>query len=429
MAKLEAIENWSAGTAKLPPGLAGELRSTVREALLARLDWFDPVIKDPDSETLKKALPTNAAGISIRDATENIQNANPVLVVPRNARIGQMFSGLVLLAAGFPERAGEALPRLDALVTPAVDELRRRIIGHQEIDDASLTEAAASLLSGAARCGMVPDAPKDVDLLNAMLWADTSQVRADAAVRRPDWMTVYSSYVNARVAVVERFVSGSGAAQGVSGGVHALDVNRLIPLVRAAWKKVATGEQLVLPAWCKTAELQGNALGRAAGPQIAHWRQLIVKVREQMPVGTSYLETVDAIIEATKAGAELGLVKVNNLPELAAINDAARQLDANSITGVEKVLAAIEKAEGEARLALVGSEIGVGLDRIVNFLESSASWVGAGLAEADAEGDLSTDLDVSLAAAVDTWFELLHEHGKEGDDLASEGSNLNQEMS
>lgn len=428
VAKLDAIDKWSSGSAKLAPGLAGDLRGMVREALLARLDWFDPVIKDPDSETLKKALPNNAAGVSIEGATQNIQNANPVIVVPRNARIGQMFSGLVLLNAGFPQRAGEALPRLDVLVAPAVDELRRRVMGFLEIDDASLTEAAASLLSGAALCGRVPTAPKDLDLLNALLWADTSHIRTDAAVRRPDWMAAYSSYVDARVAVVERFLAGSGAAQGVGGGVHALDVNRLLPLVRLAWKKVKAGETLVLPAWCKSADLQANTLRRAAVPQIAHWHELVDSVREHVPAGVSYVETVDAIIEATNAGGDLGLVKVNSLPQLPGINAAARELDASSIVAVERVLAALDSAEGETRLALVGSEVGVDLDQIAEFLQSSAKWVNAGLAQAEAEGDVETDLDVSLADAVATWFEIVDEFkGDGGESPKLNGSDQDEE--
>lgn len=428
-AKLDSIEKWSSGSANLAPGLAGELRATVREALLARLDWFDPVIKDPDSGTLKKALPITAAGVSIEGATENIQNAHPVIVVPRNARVGQMFSGLVLLNAGFPERAGEALPRLDALVGPAAHELRQRIVGVLEIDDASLTEAAALLLSGAAQCGKVPDAPKEVDLLNALLWADTSHVRADAAIRRHEWMVAYSSYVNARVAIVERFLAGSGAAQGTTGGVHALDVNRLVPLARMAWKKVKAGEPLAVPAWCRSLELQANALRRAAAPQIEYWQRLVERVREHVPDGVSYVETVDAIIEATNAGGDLGLVKVNNVPQLPGINAAAREFDASAIAAVERLLASIESTEGETKLALVGSEVGADLDRIVEFVESSATWVAAGLAQAEAEGDLATDLDGSLSDAVSAWFKLIAEFKEDGGESPKPGgSGQDEEM-
>ncbi|MBA3430093.1 MAG: ATP-binding protein [Actinobacteria bacterium] len=427
IAKLDAIDKWSAGTATLAPAVASELRGTVREALLARVNWFDLVIKEPDTETLKKAVPANAAGISIEGATENIQNAKPVLVVDRSARMGQMFSGLMLLNAGFPERAGEALPRLDALVAPAVEQVRQRVIAVLEIDDNSLTDAAASLLSGAARCGMVPEAPNDVDLLNALLWAEPSLVRADATVRREDWIAAYQNYVNARVAVVDRFLAGVGAAQG-TGRVHALDVNRLLPIARAAWKKVKIGETLVLPDWCKSTDLQASALGRAAGPQVLHWTDLVARVREHVPHGTSYVETVDAIIEATKAGGDLGLVKVQNLPELATMNESARLLDAGSIAAVEKVLAAIGKVEGETRLALIGGEIGVGLDRIVAFLEASAAWVAAGLAQAEAEGDDATDLDLSLSETVTTWFEILDEFDHDGERPPTpEDSNQDQE--
>ena len=137
-------------------------------------------------------------------------NADPVLAVPRNARIGQMFTGLVLLNGGFPEQAGEALPRLDALVTPAVPKLRSRIVEVLEADDASLTDAAASLLAGAGRCGRILGAPKDLDLLNALLWIpEAGHQRSDAATRRSEWTVAYTAYANAREPAVKGFMAGS----------------------------------------------------------------------------------------------------------------------------------------------------------------------------------------------------------------------------
>lgn len=409
LAKVEAINKWSAGTANLSQNLARELRGVVREALLARLDWFDPVIKDPDAETLKKALPISGLGVSIEAAGENLANADPVLTVPRNARMGQMFTGLLLLKEGFPERAGESLPRLDALVTPAVPRLRGRVVEVLEAGDVSLTDAAASLLAGAGRCGQAPRAPRDLDLLNALLWMpEAGHQRSDAAERRPEWMAAYTACANAREPAVKAFIARIGVAQG-TGGVHALDVNRLLPLLRKAWKKVQAGETLVVPAWCKDADTRSNALGRVAGPQLDYWRGLVSRVRAHLPQGTSYPETVDALIETCKVGADVGLVKVNNLPALADTNDAARVLDGSSIATMEKVLAAADAAEGEALLSLVGSEVGADLSRIVDFLEASASWVGAGLAQAEAEGDVATDLDGNLQEAVDKWLEVLRD--------------------
>lgn len=409
LAKVEAINKWSAGTATLSQDLARELRAIVRGALLAKLDWFDPVIKDPDADTLKAALPVNASGVSIEAAGENLINANPVLAVPRTARMGQMFTGLVLLNGGFPDRAGEALPRLDALVTLAVPKLRGRVVEALGADDASLTDAAASLLAGAGRCGRIPGTPKDLDLLNALLWTpEGDHHRSDAAVRLPEWTVAYTAYANAREPAVQRFMAGIGAAQG-NGGVHALDVNRLLPLVRAAWKKVRAGETVEVPTWCKDADTRSNALGRLAGPQLDHWRGLVKTARAHIPQGTSYSETVDALIETTKVGADVGLIKVKDLSALAQENDAARALDGSSIAAVEKVLAAAESAEGEARLSLIGSEVGADLDQIVAFLETSASWVDAGLAQAGAEGDVATDLDASLQTAADRWLDILRD--------------------
>ncbi len=198
LAKVEAINKWSAGTANLSQDLARELRAIVREALLARLDWFDPVIKEPDTETLKKALPVTCARCLDRSRRREPGNADPVLAVPRNARMGQMFTGLVLLDGGFPERAGEALPRLDALVTPAVPELRGRIVAVLEADDASLRTQRPRSWQGPAGADGFPAAPKDVDLLNALLWIpEAGHQRADAAARRPEWTDAYTAYANA----------------------------------------------------------------------------------------------------------------------------------------------------------------------------------------------------------------------------------------
>ena len=169
--RVEAIEKWSAGTANLAPDLARELRAP-SGSLAGPAGLVRPGHQGPDTETLKKALPVTALGVSIEGAAREHANANPVLVVPRNARIGQMFTGLVLLNGGFPERAGEALPRLDALVTPAVPGVARHaVVAVLEVDDASLTDARLRSC-GRRPVRATPVTPKDVDLLNALLWSE-----------------------------------------------------------------------------------------------------------------------------------------------------------------------------------------------------------------------------------------------------------------
>ena len=146
-----------------------------------------------------------------------------------------------------------------------------------------------------------------------------------------------------------------------------------------------------MPAWCKDADTRSNALGRIA-PVLnstigaAWWPGACPR-----PAGHELPETVDALIETTKVGADVGLVKVNNLPALADANDAARAFDQSSIAAVEKMLAAADAAAGEERLSLVGSEVGADLDRIVAFLEASAPWVDAGLAAGGGRGRRAAD--------------------------------------
>lgn len=414
--QLEAIDNWSTGQT-LPQGLANEMRSVLREAILARLTWFDPVIKEPDSATLKKAIPTNARGISIAGASENIQNSNPVLVVPRTARMAMMFRGLVLLRAGFPERAGEALPRLDAVAESAVVETRKRVLAELAVDDASLIDAAASLLRGAAASGRLPAKAKDLDLVNAVLWSEPGHQRPDAGGRAPQWAAAYAIYLAARATVVDRFLAGIGAAQG-TGAVHAVDIHRLLPIVRQAMARAEAGGQVV-PEWCADADRKLRVLERLAPVQLEHWRELTSRIRRHTPAGTRYADTVGAVIEAATVGHAHGLVKVNDLVALNARNETAKSWDSASIGEVEKLLAEAESAPELARLAMVGTEAGADLPAIADFLESTAAWVDAGLREAEAEGGVATDLDAEIDATIATWFGILDDHAKR--EAGSEG--------
>ena len=83
----------------------------------------------------------------------------------------------------------------------------------------------------------------------------------------------------------------------------------------------------------------------------------------------------------TKVGADVGLVKVSNLQALPIEQRGRDELDAIVDHGRrEGARLPLERPTGEARLAWSGAEVGADLDRIVDFLETSASWVEAGLA-------------------------------------------------
>jgi hypothetical protein len=420
--KIEAIDDW-ANDKKMPPALASELRAIVREALIARMDWFEVVIKEPDVPTLTKAIPAGTRSVSIEGADEHL-NVVPLVTVPRTARMAMMLRGLVYISAGLPHLAGEALPRLDALVDGSIVAARDRVVQLLAVDDASLVEAAASLLRGAAACGQFPAKSNDLELINTVLWRDDGKGRLDASLRAPEWMDAFTKYVVAREAVVDRLVAGVGAAQGSRGDVHALDVRRLTEVVRKAKDAVNSDDMQVVPPWCEDADKKLKALVRATQTQLDHWAALVERTRAYLPQGVSYLETVDAIGDATKTGQAYGLVKVPNLAALADLNTRARTWDPAGLVQLEKLLESAKSKTGFALLEVVGTEVQGDLVAIANYLESSSQWIDAGLRDAAADAGEVADLDADIGRAIERWFEILAEHnpeqGAEGEDGTDE---------
>lgn len=405
---LDAIDLWSTGQV-LPQSIAADLRAIFRDALLARVDWFDTVIKDPDTATITKALPPNARTVSIEGATENLlpSGTDPLLRLDRTARMATTFKGLVLLKAGYESRAGNALPRVDAVVTPRVSEAKRRILQHLDVADDALAAAAASLVRGAGACGVLPPKPTELELISACLWRSTTP-RSDAASRAPEWLDAYSAYVATRGEVVDRLLDALGAAQG-TGAVHAIDFRRFAVIAKKARSLLTAATPPVTPDWCKDSEQKLKALTRVSGRQIAHWQGLLDRIRSHMPMSNSYIETVDAIAAAVAEGQAQGLVPVADLRALEERNRAARDLEQRCITDVERVIASAASVTGDDLARTVGPPIGTDLKAIAEFLDYSANWIAAGIARAEATGGTVADVDALIEDAVNTWFEVLGE--------------------
>lgn len=404
------IDDWAKpdGTV-LPQRLASELRKVVREALISRIDWFDLAIKEPDKKTIDKAIPENARGVSIEGANENLPlgGATPVITVKRTAKNAQTFKFLVYLMNGYPDLAGEALPRLDALVTERVEEAKLRILAELAIDDEALTMAVASLIRGAAACGVLPSKPKDIDFIDACLWSDVSD-RGDAEGRTPAWLAAYAEYVNARQAPVDQLLSATGPAQG-TGGVYAVDFLRLSKIVRKAKAMADTEDDLEVPSWAEGAHRRLKALIRANQQQIGYWRSLVDRIRALLPSEVTYAEAVDAIVEAVKNGQDQGLVKVPDLRVLQELNTAAKTWDAGEIREVERLLEDVELQSGITKLARLGAPHGVDLERIASYLESSSAWIEAGIRSAEAAGDSVADVDEQLTRLLGYWLDIAKE--------------------
>lgn len=405
--QLDDIEAWSNGKV-LPQELARDLRTIVREALLARIDWFDTVIKEPNTTTLDKAVPNNSRGVSIEGANEGLVG-EPVVRLSRDARTAMMLRGLLYIRYGLWQHAGQALPRLDEIVSRQVDEAKRRILDVLVIDVDSLTTATASLIRGAAACGHLAPKAKDLDYINAALWHDLTERRTDTAVRSPKWQACYDTYAASRGEVVEYLLRAVGAAQG-AGGVYAVDPHRMTLIIRNAKVLAASEGEIAVPTWCEKSQRKLKELTRSADAQVEHWQALIDRIRKQLPSGVSLSETIDAVSEATRTGQSHGYVMVrDNLDAVHARNVTARSWDQTAISTVTRLVESAKTERGLLRLNAVGTDSGADLPAIADYLDDSARWIEAGIASAEADTGTAADIDEQLADTITMWFKTIKE--------------------
>jgi len=121
------------------------------------------------------------------------------------------------------------------------------------------------------------------------------------------------------------------------------------------------------------------------------------------------VETVDAIVEAVKAGHSHGFVKVPYLAVVNARNDAARTLDPGAVTAVERLLDSAQTQSGLPRLTTVGTVAGADLPAIADFLEYSSRWIEAGITGAESSTGAAADIDEQLKETIRIWLEIVEE--------------------
>jgi hypothetical protein len=406
---LDDVDAWSAGKT-LPQSIANEIRSILREALISRLVWIDPVIKEPDTPTIDKAIPKGARTISIEGANESLALAvAPLVRIERSAKNARFIQGLLQQKAGYPKGTGDALAWLDALADSHVITLERRIVETLESTDDLLVHAAVSLIRGAALCGALPAKPKTVDLVNAALWQGAADTRQDASIRTAQWRETERSYLGLRGEAVLRFRAAVGVAQG-TGAVHAVDDVRLRGIIKRAARELESAERPTPPNWCLQSEKKLQFLEQLIPSQMDLLRQYIERVRLLVPDGVSFIETVDAVSAAAKDGRESGYVPVADLGKLDRSNADARQLEFSAVSRVEKLLQVSRQASGLDLLAAAGTDMGPHIAPITQYLEDSTTWVEGGLSVAEAKNrGTAIDIDLEIARVVDFWSAVVSE--------------------
>lgn len=405
--QLDAVVSWSTGK-ELPQGVARDLRGIIREAILSRLEWMDPSMKEPDGASIDKAIPGGpriSQTVSIEGASESLaRDVAPLVRMARTASNAVFFNGLLLFKAGHAQRAGDALLRLDALAESHAYEARNKIVDSLQFAPSWQVGAAVSLIRGAALCGSLAPNPKLADYMRAVLWQGTPGSRRDESTRVPQWLQGESSYLAERRIAVVRLTESVGVSQG-TGAVHAVDDVRLRNIVRDAVKVLDADAPLDMPNWCSPSERRLQSLIDLIPTQLDAWNRHIARIRQHLPAGVSYLDTVDAIAAATRDGKDSGLVMARDLRRVEELNETARQWDASGIAMIERLMERTKDQRGLALFSIVGTDTGSNTMLIADYLDESAAWVDAGLRLAESRASVQAlDLDKEIEHVLDKWF-------------------------
>lgn len=416
--QLEDVDNWSKGS-PLPQAVAREIRGIVRQALVAGLDWSDPIMKDPGAPILAKAVPERAQisrTVSIEDSREGrAAVVEPIVWFARTPGNALLFQTLLQFQEN-PASAPEGLLRLRELADRHRGELTSRIIAASDFSNDKLVAAAASLISGAALCGQLPPKPKASDYVAAALWGGQNYSRDDTTLVDL-WTKAEGAYLVTRKTAVEGFRAAIGSSQGATGTVHAIDDPRVRKIVEAARKLTAPPEHDEMPDWALAAEKARKNFEASVEHQVSEWRNAVTEIRQQIPDDVSYSATVDAVTAATEVGRAQGYVKAM-LADVQSANARAKALNFNSVTRLESALSEAEGKSGLALALIIGGIDGRDTSRIRDYLRFTVRWLDAGLADAESQQrDGALDVDEDIEAVLRKWAGVLEsEEGIESDD-------------
>jgi len=407
--KLQRIDDWSKNSPLLQDE-ARAIRNIVRNALLADLDWSDPIMKDLSAETIRKAVPDGnqiQRVVSIEAAGENLpKGVTPIVSFTRTPGNARLFQSLLLFKETDGRTAPDALIRLRAIADAHRPEVIKRLVVAAEYENEGLVAAATSLIFGAALCGQLPANPRAKDYVAAAVWSGANFVRSDRQ-RHEQWAQHEKAYLDARREAVETLRGALGPSQGVAGRVHAVDDVRARKIVQAAKEQLGKVGEYELPTWCRTAEKSRQRLEDTIPIQVTEWKSLLSDLREQVP-GDSFRATVDAVVAATAVGQTEGLVKAN-VAYVEEANRRAKGLDFGVVANVEAIVKRQQDADRVTRASLVGSADADDLVAIHRYLLDTSTWLDAGLRDAKARAStVVLDIDQEIEAALAAWDRILN---------------------
>ena len=407
---IQNVEEWSTRRAVLPQSTAREIRAIIRDAVVQRCVWNDPLMPEPASELLRRAWPVGSAVVSIEDAYGENEGGGAPIRFTRSSANAVFFEGILQAKAGYG--GVEAVRRLAGYADRYQGHLQQAAIRSMSITSEQLGLGVRASLIGATLAGKALPGMSEAELLEVVLNDGREWDRGDIATCDARWKATLQQHLEARPNLIAGLRSGFGVSRRGESGTRMIDAARLLPMVRQAAKSWRWGTPSVdLAPWIQ------KAVGRFAewdgllDAQFSVLTSQLAEVRSLLPNGTSLSDTIDAVNIAIVAAAEAGVDQMAPAvrEQLKALAEQAGQRGWRSVERLESDLGKA-RAESESeqwhrtRIVAAARDRGTDIAVIRQFLSASDIWLTNALNTAKKqEGGAGQVAEQRVRGLLSTW--------------------------
>ncbi|MEU2661922.1 protein DpdH [Micromonospora sp. NPDC007220] len=377
---VEDVEEWQGRQSLLPQGTAAHLRGIIRQAVINRCLWTDPVMAEPLVVDVDKAWPAKSTVVSIEGAGgERLPGtAEAPIRFKRNPGNATFFRQLLLAGVDLTGNAA-AVVRLQTIAERHQKDLQFAVQRYRGFSDEELVLGMRASLLGAALAGHAWPGMADAELIDAALADGSGWQRADAAGRTPQWSRLWETHRAGRRELVTRLRDGVGFTRGARGGVRIIDAARAVPLVREAAQDWTWRRPDRLPEWAERAVGGFNQFVGVTDAQLVVLREQLTTIRGLLPSGVGGSETVAAVDQALRVAVGEGLGPAD-LAGFESLLNNVRERDWRSVERLERDLARIDAAVDDkdryrAVVAACAVDRGADTTTIERFLTLSDGWL------------------------------------------------------
>jgi AAA domain len=383
---IEHVEAWAAGESTLNQGTASNIREIIRDAVVERCAWTNPLMPEPTADVLRKAWPVGSAVVSIEGAygQREATGAAPIKFTP-SPENAVFFQGLLMRTkAGQVQAGAKSWRRLAGYADRYQGRLQQHVLRREFLSDEVLAVGIQASLTGATLAGKALPGMSDTELLTVLFDDGMTWDRGDAATCARSWHVALQKHREARPELVNGLRSGFGVSRGVRGGVRMIDAARAVPMLREAvrsWRWITPSTELA--PWIKKAVSGFAEWDSLLDTQITALTGQLAGVRQFLPRGTSLTETIEAVSVAAQEAREAGADQAGpeNYKQLQDLITQVKQRDWRAPDRLESELtAACDADQGDrARVTTAARDRGGDLEVIRQFLIVSSDWLTSAL--------------------------------------------------